>query len=129
MSATQCIIQHGTLGTIDCPVDEPNILVNSLTLTPSREKKEYKKGKGCVGALRFQNPILSFGFDGYIQNLAGLADQHPGTAVNSLANYQAPTYGFDPGDGVMVYEDPSRECTNEDLAKAKLNVVQYPFVE
>jgi len=128
MPAIDCIIQHGTLEDIDCPVDEPNILVNSLTISAAREKKEYKKGEGCIGALRFTNPTLSFAFDGFIQALGGLTDQHPGTAVISLANYQQDTFGFDPDDGVMVYEDPSRECSNEELAQAKFNVVQYPFV-
>jgi hypothetical protein len=85
MPAIECTIQHGTLGDIDCPVDEPNILFNSLNITPAREKKAYKKGSGCTGALRFSDPTLTFAFDGYIQTLAGFADQHPGTAVASLA--------------------------------------------
>lgn len=128
MSAVPCQINYGTPTGIDCPVDEPDVLVNSLTITPSREKKTYKNGLGCTSILQFKDPLLAFAFDGYILNVAGLADQHPGTTVTALANYQTATYGFDPADGVMVYEDPSRECTNEDIAKAKFNVVQYPHV-
>ena len=129
MPAVPCQINYNTPDGYDCPVDEPNVLVNSLTITPSREKKSYKNGLGCTSILQFRDPILTFAFDGYITTLAGLADQHPGTSVTSLANYQGATYGFDPADGVMVYEDPSRECSNEDIAKAKFNVVQYPSVE
>jgi len=128
MPAVDLIIKHGEIPSIDSPVDEPNILVNSLTITPSREKKTYKGESNSTVGLTFTDPLLTFAFDGYIKTNAGFADQHPGTAVASLANFDASTFGFDPADGVMVYEDPSRECTTEEIAKAKFNVVQYPFV-
>lgn len=127
MPAVDCILQHGAVVDI-AMVNEPNVLVQSLTITPAREKKEYKGAGGCIEGLRFTNPTLSFDFDGFISSLAGLSDQHPGTAVVSLANYQATIHGFDNSDGVMIYEDPSRELTLEDPAKTKFKVMQYPFV-
>lgn len=126
MPATE-IITHGTLPDIEL-VDEPNVLVNSLSITPTRDKQEIKGGSGEVKALRYTNPTITFAFDGYISTLAGLADEHPGTAVASLLNFQDPVHGFDPADGVMVYEDPTRDLSTEDLAKVKFNIIQYPFV-
>lgn len=126
MPATE-IITHGTLPDIEL-VDEPNVLVNSLSVTPTRDKQEIKGSKGEVKAVRYSNPTITFAFDGYISTLAGLADEHPGTAVASLLNFQDPIHGFDPVDGVMVYEDPSRDLSTEDLAKVKFNIIQYPFV-
>ena len=129
MPAVDPIIKHGLIPDLDMPKDEPNMLVNSLTITPSREKQEFKGGAAQVVGLRFVNPLLTFAFDGYISAVAGLADEHPGKAVTNLANYTGAIHGFDKADGVMIYEDPSREASNDDLAKAKFNVVQYPFVE
>lgn len=129
MPAYSCQIDHGSIA--DCePVDEPGVLVNSLTITPTREKQEFKNAAGCVRALRFKNPTISFDFDGYIDTLlvTDLSELHPGTAVASLANFAGVIHGFDPADGVLVYEDPSRELTNEDACKTKFKVTQYPFV-
>ena len=128
MAAVDCTIQHGTITNTGL-VDEPNMLVQSLSVTPNREKKVYKGGDGCTKALRFtDDPTLKFDFDGYVAAMAGLTDQHPGTAVASLANYQGAIYGFDNADGVMIYEDPSRERNTDDPAKCKFSVMQYPFV-
>lgn len=128
MPAVDIFIQHGTLAS-QALEDEPNILVSSLTVTPAREKKSYKSGAGPTKALRFGDPTLSFEFDGYAKSITGLVNQHPGTTVASLANYEGAIYGFDNADGVMVLEDPSREQTPEDPAKVKFKVMQYPFVE
>lgn len=128
MPAVECIIKHGDIPADDTPVNEPDILVDSLTITPNRDKSEYKSGR-CITGLIFANPTLSFAFDGRIKTVQGLTDQHPGTTVASLLNYTGSVYGFDKADGIMVYEDPSREASTEDLAKAKFTVTQYPFVQ
>lgn len=127
MPAVDCVIQHGTIANSGL-VNEPNILVQSLTVTPAREKKTYKGGSACTEALRFSDPTLSFDFDGYIKTVAGLADQHPGTTVAALANYTGAIFGFESTQGIMIYEDPSRELTPDDPAKTKFKVMQYPHV-
>ena len=130
MAATDCIIQHGTLPELDCPVDEPNLLVQSVRFVPARTKREFRNAQGCVRALRFVDPQLTIEVNAQVGSIAGLANQHPGTAVESLANFTEPVHGFDPTDGVMVYEDPTRECPPEgELMTIQFSVVQYPFVE
>jgi hypothetical protein len=127
MPAVNLIEQHGTLtnGTL---LDEPNVLVTSLTITPSRTKKEYKGEAGSVKALRFSNPQIGFAFQGTVQAVAGLADQHVGTSVASLANFAASKFGFDPDDGVNVYEDPSATENGEDPTQITFTSQNYPFV-
>jgi len=126
MPAVNLIEQHGTLtnGTL---VDEPNVLVSSLTITPTRTKKEYK-GASATKALRFTDPRISFAFSGTVQAVSGLTDQHPGTAIVSLANFASARHGFDPDDGVIVYEDPSETENGEDPTQLSFTAVQYPFV-
>ena len=72
---------------------------------------------------------MSTAFDGYLSNqTTGLANQHPGTAVATLANFAANTYGFVPADGTMIFMDPNRTETNTEMAKTTFSVKQYPFV-
>ena len=126
MPAVNLHEQHGTL-TSSVLLDEPNVLVTSLTITPERTKKEYKGG-GAVRALRYSDPKISFAFQGTVKAVAGLADQHPGTAIVSLANFASSRHGFDPADGVIVYEDPSDTENGEDATQLSFTAMQYPFV-
>lgn len=128
MPTVDAIIQYGAIpeGSL---VDEPNVLVQSLTITPAREKREFKGGNGAIFALQYRNPIISFAFRGFVSAFAGLANAHPGSEVTELANYEAAIHGFDPADGIMVYEDPSRELDVDNPAQVSFTVVQYPFVD
>lgn len=136
MPAFNCNIDHGSIasgGGCDI-VDEIGILVNSLTISPTREKRVFKNASGCTAGLRYQDPILTFDFDGYMSAVDpgdeanNLHNIHPGTAVASIANYTGAIYGFDPADGTLVLEDPVRQLSNEDLCKAQCKIVQHPFV-
>lgn len=127
MPALDIVIQHGSIAN-QALVDEPNILVESLTVSPARDEKRYKSGAGNTAAIGFRDPILSFEFSGWVKTKAGLADQHPGTTVASLANYAGAKFGFDNADGVMVYTDPSSDFSPDDPEKVKFKVTQYPFV-
>ncbi len=109
-------------------VDEPNMLVQSLTITPSREKKEYKGANKAIQGIEYVNPLITFAFEAYISDYTGLCDQHPGTTVASLTNFAAARFGFDPSDGIMVFEDPSTTQNLEDPETITFSVVQYPFV-
>jgi len=129
MPDVDAIIQHGTLPDTATLVDETNLLVQSLTVTPGRELKEYKGASNrAVQGLSLTNPTITFDFDCFVGTAAGLAIQHPGTAVAELANFAAARHGFDPTQGTMVYLDPSDEFSNEDPDKIKFKVTQYPFV-
>lgn len=133
MPAVAAIIDYGNIPTNEL-VDEsnattPDVLVQSLTKAATREKRSFKNASGATFGLQYREPILTLSFDGYIANTTtGLANAEPGSAVTTLANFTASTFGFVPGDGTMVFEDPVRTESNEDMAKMTFNVVQYPFV-
>lgn len=127
MPAPEALIEYG-LTTENSLVDEPNLLIQSLTITPSREKKEYKGGEGYVRGVQYRNPTISFQFRGYISTEAGLAIEHPGMEVTELANYESTLHGFDPSVGILIYEDPSRELGLEDATQLSFSVLHYPFI-
>ena len=129
MPDVDAIIQHGSLPDGLTIIDEPDLLVQNVTFTPTREKKTHKGGNKATKAVQYTDPILTIGFKAIISEVAGFADQHPGTLVTDLANYAAPVHGFDPAQGVMVYEDPVRTLDTDNPAEVTFNVVQYPFVE
>ncbi|MFT3991055.1 MAG: hypothetical protein QM680_06550 [Luteolibacter sp.] len=129
MPALDAIIQYGELSDVSL-VDEPSLLVQSLEITPARDKKDWKGANQATRALRYTNPTLKFDFNAIISDLEeeSMADQHPGTQVLSLANYTGAIYGFDSSLGIMVFEDPSRSYSLENPAETKFSVVQYPFI-
>jgi hypothetical protein len=119
---------HGNLPEDITLLDEPDMLVQSLTVTPAREKSEYKGANRCVQGIEYLNPTLSFQFEAYVSDRTGLCDQHPGTAVADLANFAAARFGFDPTDGIMVFEDPSSVQNLQNPETINFTVVHYPFV-
>ena len=123
------IIQQGAIPENVEIINEPDMLVQSLTITPQREKKAYKGGNKATQGLTYTDPILVFNFDAIISELAGLCDQHPGTQVTELANYAGAIHGFDPAQGMLIYEDPVRSNGVDDDFKVQFNVLHYPFVE
>lgn len=131
MPAVDAIIQHGAIPSTGGMVDEPDLLVQSLTITPVREEKRYKGANKATQGILYTDPTLQFGFKAIISEKQGLADQHPGTAVAALANFTAPTtiHGFDPADGIMVYKDPSDEMDDENPDMINFTVEHFPFVE
>lgn len=123
------ILSHGGLLESETLLDEANLLIQSLTLTAAREKKAFRGVNRGTAALQFTDPIFTFAFKAYVSAATGLAVQHPGTQVTELANYAAARRGFDPAEGMMVYEDPSDELGVEDADMTSFNVVHYPLVE
>lgn len=127
MPAIDAIIQYGDLADFDLK-DEPELLVQSLEITPAREKQSWKGANQAIRALRYTNPTLTFQFNAIPSSLTGLANQHPGSEVASLLNFTGNIYQFDPDVGIMVYEDPSRSQSLENPAEVNFSVVQYPFI-
>ncbi len=127
MPALDIILTQGTIANHGL-VDEPNILVESLTVTPERDEKMYKSGTGATTAYGARDPKISFEFSGWVKAKAGLADQHPGTTVASLANYQGAKNGFDNTMGVMIFKDFSSDQSPDDPEKIKFKVLQLPFI-
>lgn len=127
MPTIDAIIRYGDISELGL-LDEPDLLVQSLTITPSREKQEWKGVNLAARALRYTNPLLTFAFTAVMTTATGLANQHPGTAVSDLLNFAGNVYQFDSERGIMVYEDPSRSLTLENEPEVSFNVVHYPFI-
>lgn len=122
------IITHGNIPTDITLLDEPNMLVQSLVTTPTRTKKEYRGANRATQGIEYSDPKLQFQFEAYVSTRTGLCDQHPGTEVTSLLNFAAARFGFDPSDGIMVYEDPSSRQNLEDPEMINFTVTHFPFV-
>ncbi len=129
MPDVAAIIQHGALPENVEIINEPNMLVQDLVITPQREEKRYKGGNKATNALQYTDPTLVFGFKAIVSELAGLSDQHPGTVVTDLLNFTAAIHGFEPTQGILVYKDPSRQLNTEDPLMLDFTVEQFPFVD
>ena len=127
MPAVQAIIEHGTIPGAALE-DETSLLVQSVTKSGSREPREYLNADGCVQGVQERNPKLTFSFDTYITEYSGLAAQHPGTEIVSLANFAVTTLGFVPGDGTIIFRDPVITESNTEAAKMTFTAIQLPFV-
>lgn len=127
MPAINAIILHGEIADLRM-VAEPDLKISSITITPAREKQTWKGLNLATSVLRFTDPTLTFKFNAVIGEKAGLANQHPGTAVLSLANFTGNIHGFDPERGIMVFEDPSRTLSLESPGETEFTVGHYPFV-
>lgn len=126
MPAVAAIIEHGSIPTASL-ADETSLLVQSVTIAGSRESKEYLNASGAVQGVEERNPKLTFTFDAYITAYSGLAAYEPGQEVTALANFSEARLGFSPGDGTMIFRDPSITETNAEAAKIGFSVVQLPF--
>jgi hypothetical protein len=131
MPTVEAIIQYGSIlpGATATFLDEPSLLVESLAIKPNRDKKAFKGPNRATVALSYTDPTISFAFKAIISEAAGLAIQHPGTLVTDLANFAGTTHGFVSGEGIMVYEDPSTDLSNDNPDMVNFTVVNYPFVE
>lgn len=127
MPAPDAIIDYGDIPEASL-VDEPNLLVSSLTFNPTREKREYKGATGAVRGVQYRNPIMSIAFQATISIEAGIAIAHPGDEIAELANFESTIHGFDPTVGVLILEDPSRELSTENANTLSGTIFHYPFV-
>jgi len=128
MPDVDAIIQHGVIPSAGLLVDEANMLVQSLTITPAREEKAFKGANRATQGLLYTNPTLAFAFKAIISDVSGLADQHPGTEVTELANFAGDIHGFDPDQGTLIYKDPSREEDNDNPDMVNFTIAHFPFV-
>ena len=129
MPDVDAIIQHGNLPDAGTLVDEADVLVQSLTVTPSREEKYFKGTNRADQGYSATNPKLTFAYKAIVSEYAGFADQHPGTAVAELANFAAAKFGFDPTQGMMIYKDPSLDLDNDNPDMVNFTVEHNPFIE
>lgn len=125
----QAIIEHGAKPTYDL-VDETGVLVTKLSIKPTREYVERKNSQRMVSYIRAENPRITFEFSGIIVGNAasGFADQHPGTAVTALANFQGAVHGFTPTEGKIIFKDPTRELSDTDEPQVSFTAEMFPGI-
>jgi hypothetical protein len=123
------ILAHGIIPGTGTLVDEPDLLVQNLTITPQRTETRYKGPNRATQGITETDPIMDFAFTAIISEMQGLADQEPGTVVANLANFAAETHGFDEEDGILLYRDPSRTLDTENPDQVSFTVTHFPFVE
>ena len=125
----QAIIEHGARPSYDLS-DETGVLVHKLSIKPTREYVERKNSHRMVAYVRAENPRISFEFSGVIvgDSATGFADQHPGTAITALANFQGAIHGFSPTDGKIIYKDPTRELSDTDEPQVSFSAEMFPGI-
>ena len=126
MPAVAAIIQHGSIPA-SAMEEESSLLVQSITKSGTRETKDYMRADGAVGGTERRNPLLKINIDAYVSAYDDIVLQEPGSEVLALANFATATFGFVPGDGTMVLDDPVITESNSDAAKYTCTVTQYPF--
>lgn len=127
MPAPDAIILYGDIEESSL-VDEPNLLVQSMTFNATRERRDYKGGEGYIKGIQYRNPMLSISFRAFISTAAGLAVAHPGSEVTELANFESTTHGFDPSVGILVLEDPTTERDTENADQISGTIMHFPFI-
>lgn len=127
--AIEAIIKHGNYPDTDGLVDEPDMLVQSLSIKATREEKMFKGANKATQGVLETDPKLTFEFKAIVSEYLGLCNQNPGTAVTELANFAGSIHGFDPADGIMIYKDPSRDLDLENPDMINFSVLHLPFVE
>jgi len=125
----QAIIEHGARPAYDL-ADESGVLVNKLSIKPTREYVERKNSQRMVAYVRAENPRITFEFSGVIvgEGASGFADQHPGTAITALANFQSAIHGFSPTEGRIIYKDPTRELSDTDEPQVSFTAEMFPGI-
>jgi hypothetical protein len=125
------IISHGVLPSAATLVDEPNLLVQSLTITPQRTEQRYKGPNRATQGITETDPVMDFAFQAIVTTASGLAVQEPGTLCTGIANFaeSATIHGFDEEDGILLYRDPSDSKDTDNPDSISFTITHFPFVE
>lgn len=130
--ATQALITVGTLASTAFPADEANMLVQSSTLTSTKDKKEYMgaNAKGGVVAVQYRKAMASLAIDSYLTSMAGFAIQEIGTDVATCVNLTniGTAAGIALTSADMIFEDPVISGTVDDAIKFSMKVAVYPDI-
>jgi hypothetical protein len=124
----EAIIQHGTVADTAF-LDEPDLLLQSLTITPQRTEGRYRGPNKATQLVTQSDPVVDLQFSGIIKDFAGFVIRGPGAAVWAVANYAAEQNGFDPADGMLIYRDPGRELSSDETPDSiNFTITHLPFV-
>ena len=122
------IISHGVIPSAATILNEPAILVQSLTITPQRTEGRFKGPNRATQGITETDPVMDFAFQALILDPTGLADGPPGTQLVELANFASPIHGFDPTDGVLIFRDPSVSKDTDNPDSISFTATHFPFL-
>jgi hypothetical protein len=122
------IIAHGNVPGAGTLVNEPNLLVQNLTVTPQRTETRFKGPNRATQGITETDPVMDFAFSAIVSTNAGLADGHPGTQVIELENFKGQMHGFHPLEGTLIFRDPSKQKDTENPDQVSFTVTHFPFV-
>lgn len=128
MPAPAAVIIHGASDPLNDLLDEENLDVQDFKSNFSRETRDKRNRHGNLRRREYFNPLVSISFTAFVVTAAGLADQHPGTRVNSLLNYAVTKRGLDPSVGTIMLDDAEDTQTLEEDLKTAMNMTHAPFV-
>jgi hypothetical protein len=128
MAAPTARIDKGTFTDSPC-TQEANLLIESVEMTGSRDKKYWKDiTTGADVLRRDENPKCKWDIKGWVKSVNGFVTQHVGTTVSTLANFASTFAGFDPAVGIMTYVDPKHSWSIQELRKLDFSVEHDPFI-
>lgn len=128
MAAPAPVLIHGASDALHTIEDEANLDIEEFKIKFSRETLDRKNRFGALVWRAYRNPMTSISFTAFIVTAAGLASQHPGTRVISLANYAVEKRGMDPTIGTMMLDDAEDSLSTTDDLKTSMNITHAPFV-
>jgi hypothetical protein len=128
MPAPPARVDYGTFTASDA-VNEPNLLVQTVTATSSKEEKWWKDITSDADVLgRASNRGLGYAIKAYVKTVAGFVTQAIGTTVASLQNFATAHRGFDPASGIMIFDEPVDTFNIGDLRQCDFTVKHKPYV-
>lgn len=131
---TAPLIEHG-IKPHYAAKDETGLMVTDVSLKPMRDQVTHKGANRAVEYERWEDPRLEGEVKGRpsrnAQGLAhGLADVHPGTAVDLLNVADgASIHGFDiDDDNVTIIGNPTRDSSDGDGTSITVPFTYRPFI-
>lgn len=128
MAAPSPLIIHGSADSLNDLLDEENLDVEDFKIKFSRQTRDRMNRHGNLRRREYFNPITAISFTAFVITAAGLAAQHPGTRVVSLANYAVEKRGMDPAIGTMMLDDAEDSYSQTEDLKTSMNITHAPFV-
>jgi hypothetical protein len=128
MAAPAQVHIHGADDSLHTIADEANLDVEDFKIKVTRETLDRKNRNGALVRREYRNPLTAISFTAFIITSAGLASQHPGTRVISLANFAVEKRGMDPAVGTMMLDDAEDSLSMTEDLKTSMNITHAPFV-
>lgn len=133
MAAPSEAITHGTaqtyLGISDEPAVSPTVKVSKVSKKYDRDSVQTKNINQAVVYEVMVNPRLVISFEGQINADSGLANEGPGEAVSTVANFAAAERDMDYSVGKHILENIEDSVENLNRAPmTKFDIRHQPHI-